>query len=355
MLARVPAVLPGLDMPLDADISYADLATQLATVGVTPPAGVDGPEYDRWFAAIKTLPLPSSAGPYGTFARDDYGFDLLQADRTLMITLPPFSLVLLEGRFDEAAVHQALNTAGYQPVDVDGHELLALRGDLEQDLSAPPAFRMSNMNFAVILDDGTLAFASAGAPLAAVLDVTAGTTPTMAELPGMPDLITNLPAELVAATLVSGANLSGRIPDTYLDAVIAGATPDVAAIATEVAATAVMPPVVMAVLGFTAGGPLVIDDAPAELPRGTPEARAVAVLLLPGVAAAQEAGPIVSGRLATGSAANELPYTQVFSTYEVHAVESAPVVVVDLALGTGVAPNILFRMYVKRDLGFLAW
>ena len=56
------------------------------------------------------------------------------------------------------------------------------------------------MNFAVILDDGTLAFSSAGAPLAAVLDVAAGLGPSILEQAGVSEVDTKVAFGKVATS-----------------------------------------------------------------------------------------------------------------------------------------------------------
>lgn len=352
MFGRVPAQLPELEDQSSAIIAYVDIKAQIEAVGVTPPSNMDDPSYDAWLAATANPALPRSASPFGNYTREDYGFDLLQADQALSIALPPFSLTLLQGRFDQAAVLQALETAGYQPVEVGGHELLSLRGDFEMDVDAPKAFRMPAMNFAVILDDGSLAFASAGAPLAAVLNVAAGTALSMMEVAGMAMLLDAAPPDLVSAVVVQGTSIAGDVGLSLLDE----GTPDVSAIATEISETSEMPPVVMVLLGATAGGPLGTADDPVPVPEGAPEAHAVAVLLMLSPEAAEAAVPIIEERLDRGeSRESGEPFTTMFPERSVVAVEGAPAVLMHLAPGDGVRPFILMNMLFSRDLSFLAW
>jgi hypothetical protein len=356
MFARVPAAFHELDNPASAMIAFADISAQLEAVGITPPPSMDDPGYDAWLAAARVLALPVSASPFGTYTREDYGFDLLQADRTLSIMLPPFHLTLLQGAFHLDAVRQTLDTAGYRPTEVGGHTLLSLRGDFEVDVGAPPAFRMAAMNFATILEDGTLAFASAGAPLAAVLDVAAGTAPSMLDDAAVGLLLAQAPPDLASAMLVSGLSLTGTVTNSMIDEILTGGTPDIDALATEIAATSEMPPVVMALLGSTVGGPLATDATPVAGPATVPTARAVAVVLLLAPEAARTAVPIVEERLATGqSARDEQPYATMFPERTVEAVDGMPVLRVDLTLGEGVRPLVLVNLLYDRDLQFLAW
>jgi hypothetical protein len=351
MFARVPAMLPELDDPGQVTIAYADIAAQLDVTGVTPPTSMDDEAFSGWMAATLGLPMPMIAAQYLKFWREDYGFDLLQTDQTLFVSLPPFDLSLYRGRFDPDAVRATLTANGYQPVDINGHELLSLRDDYEQDIAGPFAYKLAAMNHAAFLADGTIAFASAKAPLAAVLDVEAGLAPSMLESAGIGLLLAGAPANLASAMLINGVSLAGNLPPGLLD-LGPGATPDISAIATQVAATSEMPPVVMALLIATTGG----SPANDELPAGTPDARVGAVLLLLTPEAAERAAPVVEERLETGtSIATGEPYAGYFPEHTVTAVAGAPVVVIDLALAEDRSSNILINMLYNRDLGFIAW
>jgi hypothetical protein len=355
MLGRLPATLPGLDDPELGLITVADLAGQLAAVGIAPPETRDDPAYPAWQAATGPLGLPTSASSFGVYTREDYGFDLLQADQTLVVAVPPFSLAILTGRFDHDAIRAALTAAGYKSEEVGGHEVLALRDDRDMDRTAPEAFRMANMNVAAFLPDGALAFAAARAPIAAVLDVAAGNAPSMLEAHGVGTLLDAAPADLVSATLAPGTALAGGVPASMIDTALAGGTPDVGGVATEIVATSEMPPILMALLGSTAGGPLIVDDAPFELPAGTPDARAVAIALLATPEMAATAAEVVEARLASGASLEGTPWAVQFPAASVTAVPGAPVLVVDLTLAPGTSPRILVNLLYSRDLGFLAW
>ncbi|HEV2128746.1 MAG TPA: hypothetical protein VGR22_09020 [Thermomicrobiales bacterium] len=220
-------------------------------------------------------------------------------------------------------MRQALDEIGYQPVEVGGHEVLSIRGDFEQDLQAPTAYKFAGMNFGTTLDGGTLVFASATAPLAAVLDVVSGTAPSMLDVADVSMLLQQAPDNLASALLVQGVTLSGGEPAALLD-IGSGGTPDVGTIATEMAVRSEMPPVAMALLGATVGGPA--GRAEGVSP-DTPEARAIAVLLMLSPEAAETTAGIVEERLATGvSATTEEPYETMFPERAVQMVPGAPVV-----------------------------
>lgn len=352
MLALIPASLPALENPAQLMISYADIATQLDVTGVTPPDSMDDPGFSQWIGATQPLAMPLNAAQYLKFWREDYGFDLFQAEQTLWLSLPPFDLSLFRGRFDLDAVRATLNGNGYQEIEVKGHPLLSLRDDFEQDVASDFAYKLAAMNHAAILPDGTLAFSSVKAALAAVLDVVSGQAPSMMEQAGIAILTDHAPDDLVSALIANGTMLSGNIPPELFE-LGPDATPDISAIATEIAQTSEMPPVAMVLLGSTAGGPLFGQNV--ETPTGVPDAHAVAVALMLTPEMAEMAVPVVEERLETGeSAISEQPYSDLFTGFEVRAVPSTPVVVIDLSLGE-TSPNVLANMLYARDLGFLAW
>lgn len=353
MLAMAPASFPWADNPAQVMISYADLATQLAVTQTPPADSMDDPGISQWIAATRPLAMASTAVQYLAFWREDYGFDLFQADETLELSLPPFNLALFRGSFDHDAVRTTLTGKGYQPVDVDGHEILTLRDDYEQDVTAPFAYKLAAMNHVALMDDGTIACSSVQAALVAAFDVANGTAPSLMEQAGIAQMVEEAPAELVSGVTVSGTSLTGNIPPELID-LDGQATPDIGAIATRVAADSEMPPVVQVLLGSTAGGPLFGQDV--ETPAGVPDAHAVAVLLMLSPEGAEMAVPVIEERLATGeSIQRREPWTDLFPDSTITAVDGAPVVVVDLTLGPETHPVILIQMLMNRDLGFLAW
>jgi len=354
MLAIVPAELAELDDPDQAIIAYADIATQLAAFDLAAPDRMTDDGVTAWATAITGLPLPSPALQYQRVFGEDYGFDLVQVDQTLSIALPPFELALYRGRFDQQRIVRALREVGYTPVGSDARPILSIRGDYEQDISAPTAYKLSAMNFATILGDGTLAFASALDPLEAVLEVEAGERPSLAERSDMEALGASLPDDLVSAHIVHGSALAYGVPADLLDS-DADETPDLEVIATEIAGQSEMPPIAMALLGFTAGGPVTAGEE-VGLPADVADARAVIALHMLSDDAATIAAPIIEERLATESSDQTgQPYAELFPEQTVEAVSGMPVVRIDLVLGEEVSRGILMQLLYNRDLGFLAW
>jgi hypothetical protein len=343
MLRRVPATLPGLDTPALAMIGFADYAAQLDAAGLPPADTIDVPEFEGWRAATRGMPLePVALAP----ALDDYGFNILDVDQSLTVRLAPFSLSLYRGRIDLDAARGALETLGYRPVGVDGHELLAIRdGD--------PLVTPEEMAFAAILDDGTVAFASDGPQLAAVLDVATGAAPSMLENAGIRTLIDHAPPDLAAAEIANGLVLAGGHLPALVD-IPPGGTPDIAAIATTIAGTVELPPVAMVLVATTTGGPL--SDPDIIPPSGMPDARNVVVALMLTPEAARAAVPIVEERLATGMwERGGESYAAMFPEPSVTAVPGAPVLILDLVTGPETGVSTLPSLLRNGEMDFLAW
>lgn len=350
MLDTVPLKLPGGGAGDLVQVSYADLATQLAATGIEPPENVDSPAFPDWIAATTGMPLPERASRFLAQWRQLFGFDLFQVDETLEISSPPFDLTLYRGRFDERAVVEALDGLGYEAVDIDGASVYAVRDDYEIDLQSPTGFVLATMNVAAILPDGTLVFASARGIIESVVAVAADVRESMAASAGIATMLQHLPVDLVGATLVSGIALRQNPADVGA-LVNPGATPDLNAIATEMATPNEMPPVLLAVVGMTAGVPPSSATPTSEVA----PAHAIVVLLVQRPSDAEAAVPVIKQRLETGeSLLTGRAFTEIFADYDVQAISDEPIVSIDLSIGDA-PPNVLIMMLYQRDLGFVAW
>ena len=359
MLATAPATYPWVEEPENLTINVADIATQLEVAGVTPPDTGDDPGLRQWVTANYGMAMPSGAFDFLILWREDYGFDLLQADQTLWMHQSPFTLLLFRGRFDHDAIRARLTEKGYAEIEFGGYPLLSLRDDYEIDFDGPFNYGLPEMNHAAFLEDGTIAFSSVRAALAAVLHVPAGTAPSLMDHEKIAKLVEQAPAGVVSGTIVSGTALAGSLPPAVIEVIEAGGTPDLDAIATESAATSEMPPIALLMLYATAGGPFIDPSGPPEGPvpwEGVPDGRAGALALMLSPEAAEAAVPVVEERLATGESGDAgVPYRDYFPQWDVRAVPSQPVLVVDLALDPERRRNHLWRMLFERELGFLAW
>ena len=353
MLARAPAMLPDLEAPESALITYANLELQLHTTGVERPEDPAG-EWGDWVGATYGLYTPMNASMYLRFWRDAYGFDLLQADETLEISAPPFNLTLFRGDFDEDLIRAKLDELGYAAIEVGGMEVLNLREDYEFSIADDPITGVfGSMNNAVFLPDGTLAFAPATGIIEAVIAVANGEAPSLAERVDLRALLPHLPDDLVSAMIVPGTMLATATSVVFP---ASEGTPTPTTGTEQVIEGGALPPIVSAVLGATAGAPTTLDlDSVTPVPEGVPASRAVVAALFLRPEDAEAAAPIIEERLETGvSQAFQKPFTEYFPERSIAAVPGERVVTIDMTLGTGSRP-LLFQMLSARDLLFLAW
>jgi len=359
MLAHVPATLPDLEDPAQATIGYADIAAQLEAFDVPPPISIEDEGYSLWLSAVSALALPSDV-QWLEDQRNHYGFDLFQVDQTLSISQLPFTLTLYRGQIDQDGVESALKDLGYAERELLGKTVFGIRGDYEfGDLDAPTIYTSATMNYAAFLDDGTLAVAPAQTIIEAVLEVQAGERDSMAEQSDIAAILPHVPQDLATALFIDGSMLTGGLPggfpefDPNLDGL---ATPDLDALATEQAEQREMPPVTMALLGTTVGGPLQLRGETVKMAPDTPDAREVALVHVGSADEAESAATIIGERLATGSSARTgEPFATSFPERTVEAVPETPVVLIELTLGEDVPRGILMWMFHGQDLGFLAW
>ena len=367
MLGRMPAL--DLGGEAQAMVFYADLATQLAAVGFPPDPTTA--EIDRETILIRQLLAFPHTAPYihQDDWRETFGFGLAEVDQTIEYAAPPLFLTIYRGRFDRDMLIQAWTNEGYRPVEVDETTIYTIRDDLEIDFqSRSGRMALSSMNHAVILDETTIAFASVRDVLTSAIAAAAGSEPTLAEDDAIAPLLPNLPADLVSAWIVAGdALVWSADPAALLPEATPGAT-DVDAIATEIATDAGearrMPPIVAALLGQTAGGPLGdIGPRGDSLPADLPPAKVVVALTMLSHEAAETAAAVVEERLATMAVPPFRPgddplaptYAALFPEAALHVADAEPVVVVELTQGPPPSQRILIDLLVRRSLTLLAW
>ena len=377
LLGRMPSLPFGGEVL--TTVGYANVAAQLAAVGVEAPRGADDDTATaRWVPAVAGMMLPHTAVHMQTPDwREAFGFDAFAIEQSVEYAAPPFYVTLLRGRFDPTELRAAWEREGYRPVEVDGGTIFSVREDFEVDFqSRGGRLTLSSMNHALILGDGTLAFASTREALRLLLDVEAGRQPSFASNVGVAPLLGSVPPGLVSAVLVPGSALGGPSDPAALLLQPTPGVPDVDAIATRMAAESAerrrMPPIVTTLLGLTSGGPLPTLGADAgtseALPPRAPEARFVVALTMVHHAAAESAASVVAERLATqqvpdavapslpsGQALGGRPYAELFPERSVRVPDGEPVVVIDLSIGAETPRLILYNLLVTRSLTFLAW
>lgn len=353
LLALVPATFPEVtaDQRDAVFVSYAEIAAQLSAVGVEPPLNPDdAAAVDRFALATSGLALPYHAatklrdGDLRAW-RDTFGFDLSQVDQSLQVDAAAAGLTLYRGRFDQVELRSAWERAGYKPLDIDGVTVMAVGDDYELNLRSPVGrLALQYMNYLVVLADGTLLAAPSRGIVEAVLDVAAGQAPSMRDRADVASLLAQAPTDLASAMLLSGSQLAASDRDGE---------------ATPPAAQASLPPIELALLAVTVGGPLrtfAPAATPVPLPPGAPTARFVLALLLSSPEDAAAASPVITERLATGvSSWQDRPFAALFPEQSVRAVRGEPVVVVELAYGAATPSGIWLRLLNERGLEFVAW
>jgi hypothetical protein len=363
MLGRLPDRPLGLD---GAMVTYADVARQMAALGVdAPTAAGDEEAGQRWLAAVMPLSLPQATGQH--WARPEwraaFGFDLFQVEQVVEYGAPPFGLTALRGTFDAGELRAAWARGGYQPIDLGAGEAYGVREDFEIDFSDPGSrMALAYLNVVALADDGTLIFGSTRDGVRGALAAAAGTEPSFAGRADVVPLLRAAPPDLVSALLVDG-ELLHAIADPA-GAFLGDESPE--DFATRVAAEQIearrLPPVATALLGQTAG--LIANGnqvaTPEEAP--APPARLVVVLSTINPDAAETAATVIAERLATGRTSPlisgemaDRAWAEIFPEQMVRAVTGEPAVLIELAPAAGVRPFILQEMLFQRMPGFLAW
>ena len=361
MLGRIPADLPGLDDPERAWVSYAAVATQLATVGVV--ADPEGDDTSLWFRATIGMAFPSeSSGWLRSDWRATFGFSALHVDQTFEVASPPFWLTLLRGSLDPTEVRTALERSGYRSIDFDGATFMSAGddGEWDPDSAIGQLARFGSMNQASILDDGTLVFASHRATLRAVLEVEAGGAAALGDRVDLAMLARSVWPDLASGVIVPGMTLIG---ETLSPVLLLTPDQDVDALATLMAeagnALRRMPPVVSALVGFTAGGPVEqksgSDGSPTPPPLVSPPAHAVVELVMLNETDAVAAVSIIEERLVTLVTSKGERFSDLFPEQIVRSVPGTPVVLVELSVGPETHRLILIALLERRDLGFIYW
>jgi hypothetical protein len=349
-LAAMARLLP--ERPLGgeagATVTYVDVATQLATIGVAPLRSGDEVSSAHIQATGWMKQLRWMGYSYEPAWREMFGFGLYDIDQAIEYEAGAFFLTIYRGRFSVSAVLRAWEQEGYRPIEESGR---AVYYDLDVRLDPPGLdLELGNMSYAAILDDVTVAFASEGDVLAAALAASAGEAPSFADGANMAPLLAKLPANLVSAMIAAGDVLSDPAALAALDGAEVGR----------------MPPVETALLGITAGAPLAESSSPPiALPPGVPAARPILALSFASQEEAERAAAVIAERLATermpepddsplGGHAGR-PFAEMFPHVLVRPDADAPVVLVALGLADDVRPDILYRMQGWGALTIVAW
>ena len=358
--AELLGIAPAAGVGPDAEILayYSDLVAQTEAMRLERPNGVDADGFRAWGRAIYAIGI---ADPFVAQAlnltRDVLGYDLTDIDQGMTIGEPPDLTILLRGRFERAALERAWQANGYQTVTVDGQEI-ASRGDeapidLDSDFGRATLGKLDN---AALLDDGTLVYARSIAGIQRVLASASGAAPSLGERVDVAALLATVDQPLANAVLVAGTALAGPVD---LGIGLDPSTP-VAEIATRVAAgaqeRAQMPPVALALLATTPGGPLPRSPQATATPTpdpSIPDAQVLIRLLMLAPGTAEQAAAVVEERLATlSSLRTGEPYADLYRSWATEVLADGQVLGIEL---TPPFARTIFDGLFARDLLFIAW
>jgi hypothetical protein len=362
LLELVPDPYPAATADFRALAYFADIAGQLAAVGLTPPTDPAGDDAFLWWRAMWGLALPAEIAQFAgeTLVQDTFGWSPFEVDRSLWFGEPPEQAMLLRGRFDAAAVEAALLAFGFVPFDVEGAVAAYTSEHRELDIADPAErfLKVSSLRNLAILPDGTFAWSRDPLRLRAIAAVAVG-APSLGDRTPVRSLLDAVQIPLASWILLPGLALqgdSGLSTLVFNPAASPSAIDDLAtAIASAEAERQRMPPVGLTLLGVTAGGAFVdLQGTPLPFPVEPPPARIHAYLQFGGEADAAVAAGVIEERLATGSSIYYLrPWSEIFAGWSVSALPGQPIVLVDL--DPGAALNRWLNLLSTRDLGFLAW
>lgn len=345
MLHLAPDVMAGPDAPDTLIATYANLETQLDTIGGSRPANIDDEHFVRWAFGLESLFLPDLFLQSALSARwqEMIGFDILDLDETLEIGEPP-TRTLLRGRFARNDIESAWSRLGYQMSEVNGITVASLSADgdfsIDNELQR---YAFSRFNNAAFLPDGTLAYAPTLDGLTEIIEVAQGNAPSLADREDVSALVQASDKQLVSAILTNGDYLRY---ETLLGPVADQVTPFPDQI----------PPIELALLGVTAGGPISRPMTQASPTPGIPNASFEIALLMQSEADAAKVAEIALDRIATGASwLTRRPLSEFFASWDSHVVSDPPVARLSLTFSSDSFATFWLRMVLSRDLPFLAW
>ncbi len=333
--------------------TFADLERQTIATGVQRPESNPSEEDIRaWLNPMYALALP---GDYGHIqlipeARAFAGFGFEDVYQAAEIGDPPGQVALYAGRFDREAVIGAWRDAGYNEIESGDVAIWSLSEDDSFELSNPlQQLFLNRHNNAAIIGDELILFTSTLAGLREAVAAATGEAESLAANEAIAPVLAATP-RLVTGAIVPGSSLITAFPweleEDEPDAIAS-------AIADQMAAPQ-MPPVRIALIGITGGGPYPSAATSTGTPVPTPETARVEISLLTYSADEAEQAIAVAGeRLETmGSRHSHLSYRDFFASWELSVAANAPVARLSLELGDA-WPRIWSDLLFDRDLGFI--
>ena len=252
-LAELMHLMPDSVAP-SVGYAYADYAQQLDARGL--PDGADMAE-DEIFPAVTGLPQPKVMFLPGPEWREAFGFDLRDVDQFLDVTLGDRYIAIFRGDFDPATLQSIWEASDYTPVQIQGTTIHSAGDDFLIDFEHPAhRLHVGQFSYLVALDERTVVGTSRLSEMEEVLQAHNGERATLAE--GLAEPLMAAPPDLVGAQIVHGASLRFQFDPLSLMPLNPNATPEafdhIAEQMEEMEAEAQrMPPIAMALVGYTAG------------------------------------------------------------------------------------------------------
>lgn len=262
LLAKAPARALSGETPLP--FYYADLAKQIASVGVElPDAEADLDSLSVEFTrAYYALPLAAQAFQVGLMEDwfETFGFQPYGVEQAITFNIPPNITSIFAGSFDVERIESTLDGSGYQRLEQEIGGTYWTVGD-ELDLDSPVGrLGLGMMNHAAIHEDA-LVFAQQEDDLQDVTHTIGGYVPSMLEEGVWPGMIKLFSPDTVGLIPLSPVMLGGGFLPTPGEATPAASPVALAAIEVEYLA-----------FGVRAGA---ISEPLSLVGEGTPEATPV--------------------------------------------------------------------------------
>ncbi|MGH2548083.1 MAG: hypothetical protein ACRDHN_01755 [Thermomicrobiales bacterium] len=353
LLARSYDPGTGLVDQLPIIAMYADLDLATAGVGIErPPVGASDSDISYWSRMLTGVAFPQSFAYLLTPEWKQYtGCDIAQISQTIEIGEPPDMVSLLAGAFDRETAITAWSDGGYAKIEDDGEiAIYSIAEDAEISLTNPiQKTFLARRNNAAIIGDELIVFASTLDLMRKAIASATGNATPLGSAPGVVALLASTP-ELASGAFASGSSLQ-TIPPGF-----AGLSPDEAATAiADTQEQTPVPPILLALIGVTPGGPMPTSDSSGEAtPIPTPETATLELsLLMASDEDAQNAIDLLDERLKTAiSYRVRQPFTEWFTSWDLSVAEDAPIARLSIEL-QNCYPKIWMDLLFSSDFSFL--
>jgi hypothetical protein len=336
--------------------TFADLERQAIATGVQrPPRNPTEEEMSPWLNAIFALALP---GDYGSLvlqpeARAYAGFGIEEVFQAADIGDSPRTISMYQGAFDRESVIAAWSEAGYSEIQSGDVAIWSIAEDDSFDFDNPvQKLFLARHNNAAFIGDDLIVFTSTRERIQEAIAAAVDDAVSLGENPAVAQMLDATPP-LASGVIVPGSSIMVPLTGAMLDEDDPGAA--ASAIADQMAAPQ-MPPVRLALIGITGGGPYPSRETAlgTGTPVPTPElARMEITLQTYSPEEARHAIDVAGERLeTTASQRTGQPFNEIFASWERSVVEGEPIARISLELGES-WPIIWTDLLYANDLGFI--